>query len=193
MNVRKIREDLGRAKASCARRELERSLFLMVNALKELGGQNAPMDLRGDFRSAVADIASDPDFKASVTQPVTYTPGTERDLLQLFSQCYRSLKGQEKEEEYQAALQRKLNLDHHFRDGKKFLEEGKPSEADACFSEALKFYKDETAVFGMMAKAMMDAGEYVRAIGHVRAGLKEAPQDEALKQMAEECLRLRQA
>ena len=110
----------------------------------------------------------------------------------LLSQLYRSLKGQEKEEEYQAALQRKLNLDHGFSDGKKFLAEGKPSEADACFAEALKHYKDEKAIFGMMARAMMDAGEYVRAIGHARAGLKELPDDAELTRIVEECTRLRQ-
>ena len=89
-------------------------------------------------------------------------------------------------------MQRKLNLDHGFSDGKKFLAEGKPSEADACFAEALKHYKDEKAIFGMMARAMMDAGEYVRAIGHARAGLKELPDDAELTGIVEECTRLRQ-
>ena len=39
MNARKVREDLGRAKACCARRDTERALFLTISALKELGGQ----------------------------------------------------------------------------------------------------------------------------------------------------------
>lgn len=192
MNARKVREDLGRAKACCARRDTERALFLTISALKELGGQSVPLDLRGDFRAAVADLAVDPDLKAAGTPAFAYTPGAERDLLQLLSQLYRTLKGQEKEEEYQAALQRKLNLDHGFSDGKKFLAEGKPSEADACFAEALKHYRDEKAIFGMMARAMMDAGEYVRAIGHARAGLKELPDDAELTRIVEECTRLRQ-
>ena len=192
MNARKVREDLGRAKACCARRDTERALFLTISALKELGGQSAPLDLRGDFRAAVADLAVDPELKAAGAPAFAYTPGGERDLLQLLSQLYRSLKGQEKEEEYQAALQRKLNLDHGFSDGKKFLAEGKSSEADACFAEALKHYKDENAIFGMMARAMMDAGEYVRAIGHARAGLKELPDDAELMRIVEECTRLRQ-
>ena len=55
MNARKVREDLGRAKACCARRDTERALFLTISALKELGGQSAPLDLRGDFRAAVAE------------------------------------------------------------------------------------------------------------------------------------------
>ncbi len=39
---------------------------------------------------------------------------------------------------------------------------------------------------------MMDAGEYVRAIGHARAGLKELPDDAELTRIVEECTRLRQ-
>lgn len=192
MNARKIRVDLGRAKASCTRRDMERALFLTIGALKELGGQSAPTDLRGDFRAALTELAALPEIRLGGGQAPAYTPGAEKELLQQLSQIYRSMKGQEKEEEYQEALQRKLNLDRCFLDGKQFLAEGKPSEADACFGEAMKHYKDETAVFGMMAKAMMDAGEYVRALGHARAGLKELPNDEALSRIVEECGRLRQ-
>ena len=38
----------------------------------------------------------------------------------------------------------------------------------------------------------MDAGEYVRAMGHARSGLKELPGDEELGRILEECARLRQ-
>ena len=192
MNARKIREDLGRAKACCSRHDSERALFLTISALKELGGQSAPLDLRGDFRTAFAELAADPDLKAAGVPALAYSPGAEKEVLQQLSQVYRTLKGQEKEEEYQSALQRKLSLDHSFSDGKKFLSAGKPTEADACFVEALKHYKDEKAIFGMMARAMMDAGEYVRAIGHARNGLKELANDAELTRIIEECTRLRQ-
>ena len=192
MNARKIREDLGRAKACCSRHDTERALFLTISALKELGGQSAPLDLRGDFRTAFAELAADPDLKAAGVPALAYSPGAEKEVLQQLSQVYRTLKGQEKEEEYQSALQRKLSLDHSFSDGKKFLSAGKPTEADACFVEALKHYKDEKAIFGMMARAMMDAGEYVRAMGHARNGLKELPNDAELTRIIEECARLRQ-
>ena len=192
MNTRKIREDLGRAKTSCTRGDVERALFLTIGALKELGGQTAPTDLRGDFRAVFAELAALPEAKIGGGAALAYAPGTEKDLLQQLSQLYRALKGQEKEEEYQEALQRKLNIDRCFIDGKKFLAEGKASEADACFGEAMKHYKDETAVFSMMARAMMDAGEYVRAIGHARAGLKELPGNEELARILDECARLRQ-
>lgn len=209
MNTRKIREDLGRVKASCMRRDFERALFLTISALNELGGQAAPSDLRGDFRTAMSYLVADPEYKARIGEAGGasgggqaallaqggqggYQPGAESELLATLNKMYRAIKGQENEEEYQAALQRKLAMDHHLRDGRKKLAEGKPSEADAFFAEALALYRDETSIFGMMAKAMMDAGEYVRALGHVRAGLKVMPQNPDLLRMAEECAQLRQ-
>ena len=149
MNARKIREDLGRAKACCSRHDTERALFLTMSALKELGGQSAPLDLRGDFRAAFTELAADPDLKAAGLPALAYAPGTEKEVLQQLSQVYRSLKGQEKEEEYQAALQRKLNLDHCFSDGKKFLAEGKATEADACFGVVIPSSAHETATFSI--------------------------------------------
>ena len=58
MNPRKIREDLGRAKASANRNELERALSLVLLALKDLGGQSSPMDLRGDFREGINSVTA---------------------------------------------------------------------------------------------------------------------------------------
>ncbi len=191
MNARKIRENLGRVKSSCMRGEVARAVFLVVGALKELGGQTAPTDLRSDFRNALADLVAIPEVKAVAGKALNYAPGSERELLQKLSAMYRTMVGQESEEEYQAALQRKLKLDHCFRDGKKFLDEGKPSEADGCFAEALKYYRDETAIFGMMARAMLEAGEPVRALGHVRAGLKVMPDDAGLDRLAAECAAMR--
>lgn len=191
MNIRKIREDLGRAKASCARRDLERSLYLTIAALRELGGQTVPTDLRGDFRTTLTALGADQDFKKEHPHPLSYQPGRERDLLQLFSALYKRIKGQEGQEDYETTLQRKLKLDHCLKTGRQLLAAGKASEADASFAEAVKYYKNEIAVFAMMARAMLDAGEYVRALGHVRKGLKECPDDANLIRLAEECLRLR--
>lgn len=191
MNTRKIRENLGRIKSCCMRGEAERALFLAIGALKELGGQTAPSDLRSDFRNALADLSIISEIKNSVGKALNYVPGTERELLQQFSKLYRTMLGQENDEEYQAALQRKLQLDRCFNDGKKFLKEGKSSEADASFAEALKYYRDEYAIFAMMARAMLDAGEPVRALGHVRAGLKLHPDDARLNALASECAAMR--
>ena len=191
MNIRKIREDLGRSKSSLQRRELPRALFLFATALKELGAQPAPMDLRGDIRTALAELCADPEYRKESPKALTYQPGKERELLQAINALYKAIIGQEGQEEYQETLNRKLNIDRCFRDGRQFLAQKRPSDADECFTELFKYYRNEFAVHGMIARAMMDAGEYVRALGYLRNGLKERPDDVELRQLAETCLRQR--
>lgn len=191
MNSRKIREDLGRARASSTRRDPARALYLTISALKDLGGQAAPTDLRGDVRSTIAALAADPDLKDLLPAGLAYQPGNEKTLLQLLANVYQDMKGNAEQEDYETTLQRKINIDRNLREGKKLLSEGRASDADACFAEAMKSYKDERAIFAVMATAMMQAGEYVRALGHLRNGLKEAPQNAELIHLANECARLR--
>lgn len=193
MNPRKIREDLGRVKTCLQRRDLPRAVYLLCSALKDLGNQAAPTDIRGDFRTAMADICADPGFKKDNAQGVPYQPGKEKEALAFFNGYYSRLTGVEEEEEYETALQRKLNLDRCINNGKAFLSQGKFTEADDCFTEGLKYYKNEIMAFGMMARAMMDAGEYVRALGYIRKGLKEKSDSQDLRKLGEECQKLRGA
>jgi tetratricopeptide (TPR) repeat protein len=191
MNARNVREYLAKARTASKRGELARSLNFMVSAFKSLEGQSAPTDLRGDIRDALADLNADPDFKNAAGAPATYQPGQERALLNFFIRLSNSLLCLEAQEDHEAALKRKLNLDRCLKDGRKFLQEGRPAEADQCFMDAYKFYKNEFVFFTLIARALMEAGEYVRALGHVRQGLKINPDDEGLSGLAEECARLR--
>lgn len=191
MNLRKIREDLGRVKSCCQRREFPRALHLFIAALKELKGQAAPPDLRGDVRTALATLTSDPDFKKEHSQAVIYQPGKERDLVMFLVPIYNKIQGLEGQEDYESTLQRKLNIDRCLREGKQHLAAGRVSEADAAFVEALSNYKNESSIFAMIARPLMEAGEYVRALGHIRRGLKENSKDAALFRLGEECTRLR--
>lgn len=191
MNVRKIREELGRSKNCLQRRDFHRALYLFCLALKELGPQGAPADLRGDIRAALTDICADPVYKNEYPAPLSYQPGKEKDLLVFFNNFYKALLGTESREDYETTLQRKLNLDRCINNGKAFLAQGKASEADDCFNEAFKYYKNEIAAYAIMARAMMDAKEYVRALGYARKGLQEKPDQPDLKKLAVECSRLR--
>lgn len=149
------------------------------------------MDLRGDFRTALGEICSDPVYKKEYPNPIAYQPGRERDLLIFFNKFYKQLMGAEDKEDYEATLQRKLSLDRCLNDGKAFLKQGDPSEADNSFSEAFKYYKNEFAIYGMMAKAMLEAGHAARALGYVRKGLAERPDDADLARLAQECAKQR--
>lgn len=191
MNIRKIREDLGRAHTCLQRRDLNRAIYLLCISLRDVGAQGAPTHIRGDFRTAITEICNDPLYKRTGAQQVAYQQGKERELLVFFNKIYHQLIGKEEQEDYETALARKLNLDRCINDGKTFLAQGKPSDADNSFTEAFKYYKNEFAAYGIMARAMMDAGQLVRASGYIRKGLAERPNDAALLKMAEECARQR--
>ena len=191
MKVRKIREDLGRARACLKRNETPRALYLIVTAFKETG-TNPPMDLRGDFRETITALAKDEDFRREYPGPLAYQPGSERELCNLLIKIYKSVQGQEKQEDYETTLQRKLGLDHCLKEGRALLAQGKASEADAVFMDGLKNFRNEQAVFGLMAKAHMDAGEYVRALGYIKKGLSYVKDDPALLELGQICLRKRE-
>lgn len=191
MNPRKIKEDLGRAKTCIQRRDFPRAVYLLCVCLKEVTPQGAPTPLRSDFRSTITDICADPVYKKSFTQPIVYQPGKERELLSFFNKFYKQLMGTEDKEDYEATLQRKLNLDRCINDGKAFISQGKLTEADECFADAMKYYKNEVAAFAMMARAFMAGGHYVRGLGYAKKGLAEAPNNEDLRKLAEECARKR--
>lgn len=191
MNARKIREDLGKARTSIQRNDYPRALYLFCASLKDLGSQAAPMDLRSDIRTTLADICAFPAYKKAYQQPISYQPGREKEILAFFNKFYQQLTGEEDEENYNETLKRKLNLDRCLNDGKVFLTQGKAAEADQCFDEAFKYYKNEFAVYAMITRAMMDSGHYVRALGYARKGLKEKPDNQDLRALAEECAKKR--
>ncbi|MBQ7738287.1 MAG: hypothetical protein IJT59_01340 [Desulfovibrionaceae bacterium] len=191
MNIRKIREDLGRIQPSCQRRDFNHALVLLISSLKELGGQRAPMDIRQDFRDALITICSDPIFKAVHATPITYTAGKEREILSQLVKVYQAIVGQANKETYEEAAARKLKIDHALRDGKNFLSRGLVSDADTCFAQAVKNYRDENALFAMIAREFMNAKEFARAQGYLKFGLKQAPNDPLLLSLAMQCQRLR--
>lgn len=193
MNTRRIREDLGRVRTCIQRMDYPRAIQHFCQAIRELGGQSAPMDIRGDFRSALTDLCANAAYRQINAQPLPYQPGKERELLAFFTEFYNQLVGQEDEEDYEQTLRRKLSLDRCLGDGKGYVSQGRFSEADDCFAKAITFYKDEIAAFAIMARAMMDAGQYVRALGYVRKGLEKQPDNAELAALGEECNRMRAA
>jgi len=187
MNSRKIREDLGRVRTCIQRLDYPKAVQHFCQAIRELGGQAAPMDIRGDFRTALTDLCGNAAYRQVNPQPLPYQPGKERELLAFFKKFYNQLVNQEDEEDYVQTLQRKLSLDRCICDGKVFISQNKFTEADDCFAQAMKFYKDEIAAFAIMARAMLDVGQYVRALGYVRKGLEKQPDNADLAALGEEC------
>ncbi len=192
MNAKSVRENLGRAKTYYQRKDLPRALASMVVAIREIGTAQAPTDIRSLLREVVQILSRDATIKDTLKAPLIYQPGQEKNLLAPLAKVYQSLRSTEGQEDHKTALNRKLKIDENLNYGIKALEQKKVSEADAFFGEALKYYKTEHAVFTMIAKALMAAGEFRRAYPYLKRGVEVAPNNIATKELMAECLRQRQ-
>ena len=194
MNIRQIRENLGRVRTSFQRNETVRALSFFVAGLQELGDNAPPTDVRGDIRDAVALLVRDEQVKALLPSGQHgYTPGQEKELRALFTKIHDQLKEAAETESREAALARKVKIDQAYNAGKKLLEQGKVSEADASFAEAVLAYKDEHRLFYMIAGLLVDAKEVVRAGPYLKKGLEALPGDPELMALLERARVLRQA
>ena len=194
MNIRQIRENLGRVRTSFQHNEIVRALQCFVAGLQELGGSAPPTDIRGDIREALQLLIRDKQVKALLPGgQCGYTPGQEKALLALFAKIHDQLKEAVETEDHESALARKIKLDQAYNAGKKLLEQGKVSEADASFGEAVRAYRDEHRLFFMIASLLVDAKEVVRAGPYLKKGLEALPGDPELMELLERARVLRQA
>lgn len=191
MTPREIREHLGRVKAYHLRNESERALASVISALRGMGNTPLTLDLRSALRDAVQLLARDQTITTHLKAPLTYQPGQERALLALLTAAYKAMQAAAALEDHKATLARKLHLDHAYNEGLKLLAGNKISEADASFAEALKYYKDEHRIFPLIGKALMGAGEIRRALPYLKRAAELLPQDEDVRAMLGECVRMR--
>ncbi|MDR0466038.1 MAG: hypothetical protein LBH94_01625 [Deltaproteobacteria bacterium] len=186
MNIRLIRENLGRVRTSFQRNDMIRALSCFITALQELGATPPPSDLRGELREALQIVLRDAQVKALLPGgQFSYAPGQEKEMLALFVKIHGQLKEAADMEDHDSALTRKVKIDQAFNVGKKLLEQGKVSEADASFSESVLAYKDEHRLFGMIARLLVDANEVVRAGPYLKKGLEVLPGDPDLMELLE--------
>jgi predicted Zn-dependent protease len=194
MNIRQIRENLGRVRTSFQRNDMIRAVNCFVAGLQELGGNAPPTDIRGDIRESLQLLVRDEQIKALLPGgQCSYTPGQEKALLALFTKIHDQLKEAAATEDHEAALTRKIALDQAYNAGKKLLEQGRVSEADANFAEAVLAYRDEHRLFYMVASLLVDAKEVVRAGPYLKKGLEALPDDPELLELLERARALRQA
>ena len=194
MNIRQIRENFGRARTSFQRNEMVRALHCFVSGLQELGGSAPPTDIRGDIRETLQLLVRDEQVRAFLPGgQCAYTPGREKELLAFFTKIHDQIKEDAETEDHEVALARKIKLDQAYNAGKKFLEQGRVSEADASFAEAVFAYRDEHRLFCMIAGLLVDAREVVRAGPYLKKGLEVLPGDPELMKLLERARALRQA
>ncbi len=190
MSVKEIKENLSRAKSYAQRQDTERAVGALITALRHLGTKPLASDLRPVMREAVQALGRNATVKEIWPHPINYQPGQEAQLLAPFAQIYKTLR-QEVEEGRDVAKARKLRIDQTLNAGIKLLQLNRVSEADACFAEAVKNYKDEHALFGMIGKALMEVNEFRRAYPYLKRGVEVAPQNANVQNLYKQCCELR--
>lgn len=195
MDIRGIKDQLGRIKPYYLKNEMVRALGCAVLGLKgvvQLG--TAPStELRGLIREGVQLLVRDEAVKTRLKAPLVYQPGQERQILAQLAAVYKALVEEAGREDWEAAFKRKQKLDQSLNLGLRLLAQGNVSEADAAFAEAVTYCKDEFRLYGIIGKALVDAGEVRRAAPYIKKGQEALPQDAELAALHEAVLRAKSA
>ena len=186
MDLRKTREQLGRIRVYYLKGDTLRALASAVMALRDLAQMsNLPTDMRSMLRDGIGFLARDEELKRYLKRPLAYQPGQEKALFIQLGAAYKEMAqaGQESRDE---AFARKQKLDRALNMGQKLVAQGKFSEAEEAFREAVSYYRDEHRLFQMIAKCFIDADQPRRAIDYLRKALEIEPDNEPARLMLEE-------
>ena len=182
MDMRGIKEQLGRIKPYYLKNEIVRALGCAVLGLKGTVqlGVSPSTELRGLIREGVQLLMRDETIKTRLKAPLVYQPGQERQILSQLASVYKELVEEAGREDWDAAFARKQKLDQSLNLGLRLLAQGHATEADAAFSEAVTCCKDEFRLYGIIGKALVEAGEARRAAPYIKKGQEVLPQDAEL-------------
>lgn len=183
MDLKKIRANLGRCKASYQKNDAVRALTECIMALTDIvraGSPTLPLDVRGLIRESIQLLSRDPIIKDKIKAPIIYQPGQERATLIILADIYKQTLAEQENENREQSLARKQKLDQSLILGNKLLAQGKVSEADAAFQEAISAYKDEHRIFLLIGKALMDAEQPRRAYPYLKKAMEVEPDNNNL-------------
>jgi len=93
MNIRQIRENLGRVRTSFQRNEMVRAVNCFVEGLRALGGSPPPTDLRGDIREALQLPRT---FGGTSAKPCSFLSATNRSRRFCLTANARTRRGRKK-------------------------------------------------------------------------------------------------
>jgi len=177
MDIRKIRENMGRVKVYYLKGKTQLALGFAVKGLKELGSATPPTEVKSAIREAIQYLSGDESLANLIKIPLTYQPGQENQLLAILSKAYIQMEVAAKTEEHAQALVRKQKIDQNLVLGKKLLEQGKVSDADACFNEAVNNYRNEHRLFQMIGKSLLEANQPQRAYPYLKRAVELEPEN----------------
>ena len=192
MELKEIREHLGRVKVAYLRNDIMRALASAIMGLKGVAAlPQPPTDVKSLVREAVQLLARDNTIKQFCKGSLIYTVGQERQLLAVLANTYKALIDEQNREDKEQARARKIKLDQLLNLGVRLLAQGQVSEADHSFSEAATQYRDEHRLFAFIGKALIEANEPRRALPYLKKGLEAAPDDVMLKDLFAEAVRMK--
>ena len=187
MDLRKTREQLGRIREDYIKGGTMGALASAVMALRDLAQMsNLPTDMRSMLRDGIGFLARDEELKRYLKRPLAYQPGQEKALFIQLGAAYKEMAAQAGQESRDEAFARKQKLDRALNMGQKLVAQGKFSEAEEAFREAVSYYRDEHRLFQMIAKCFIDADQPRRAIDYLRKALEIEPDNEPARLMLEE-------
>lgn len=188
MDIREIREQLGRVKPYYLKNEMLRAVGSAVLGVKGVVQMGTPptTEVRSLIREGMQLLSRDETIRETLKTPLNYQAGQERSLLAQLASLYKQLLEEQNREDRDVAFARKQKLDQALNLGMRFLSQNQISEADAQFAEAVAQYKDEHTMFRLIAKALMEAGEYKRAMPYLKKGLEALPTDQELLDLFEQ-------
>lgn len=192
MELKEIREHLGRVKVAYLRNDVMRALASAIMGVKGVASlSQPPTDLKSLVREAVQLLARDNTIKQFCKGSLMYTAGQERQLLAVLANTYKALIDEQNREDQEQARARKLKLDQMLNLGTRLLAQGQVSEADHAFTEAANQYRDEHRLFAFIGKALLDADEPRRALPYLKKGLEAAPEDVMLRDLLAQAMRMK--
>ena len=187
MDLRKTREQLGRIRVYYLKGDTLRALASAVMALRDLAQMsNLPTDMRSMLRDGIGFLARDEELKRYLKRPLANQPGQEKALFIQLGAADKEMAAQAGQESRDEAFARKQKLDRALNMGQKLVAQGKFSEAEEAFREAVSYYRDEHRLFQMIAKCFIDADQPRRAIDYLRKALEIEPDNEPARLMLEE-------
>ena len=186
MDIRQIREHMGRVKAYYLKNETLRALASLISGLKGAlalpGG--LPADVRGPLREAVQLLARDELIKKHAGQ-LMYQQGQERQLLAVMMRLRDVIEAELNSEDEAVSAARKLRLDQALNQGLRSLEAGRVSEADEYFQQALVNCRDEYRAYFYIGKSLLEANAAKRSLPYLRKGVEACPDDAEMSAMLE--------
>ena len=140
MDLRKTREQLGRIRVYYLKGDTLRALASAVMALRDLAQMsNLPTDMRSMLRDGIGFLARDEELKRYLKRPLAYQPGQEKALFIQLGAAYKEMAAQAGQESRDEAFARKQKLDRALNMGQKLVAQGKFSEAEEAFREAVSY------------------------------------------------------